>query len=269
MAVADEQRKEKRIPIDSVVLPFIGSRVQDYSGFQYLIQDVSRNGLKIALPRWLVSREKLHQGDRVNFHVPFAFEGEFFNLGRIMWAKWDDSIEAQVCGVLLDKKSPVNYPVYISLESRDVAVDLAGFASREKLALKVLKDSILLKKGILIYLRHLTPYFSRIVEIASKDYDAVQDLLFDDVRAKVQANTQTLQDIHQNVLDSSARGGCLAEALDLEELRAAVDPEIYMDIFTFALETEKVVPYFKAVKDLEKKLYSNYNTLVMIYIRCL
>ncbi len=39
--MTDTRRREKRLGVDSVVLPFLGSRAADYQTFEFLLQDVS------------------------------------------------------------------------------------------------------------------------------------------------------------------------------------------------------------------------------------
>jgi len=64
-------------------------------------------------------------------------------------------------------------------------------------------------------------------------------------------------------------GEAALERLDLDELRRAMDPELYIDMFSAALGDETVRLFLKAVKELERKLLSNYNTCVLLYINSL
>ena len=71
-----ESRRETRLPIESIVLPFLGSRELDFQPFEYLLQDVSPGGVKISIPSWVQGRESINRGERVNLHVPFEVKGK-------------------------------------------------------------------------------------------------------------------------------------------------------------------------------------------------
>jgi len=62
-----EKRKEQRISIDVINLPFLGSKEEDHLCFQYLLTDVGRSGVRIAIPKWVVNRELIRKGDIINF----------------------------------------------------------------------------------------------------------------------------------------------------------------------------------------------------------
>jgi len=66
------------------------------------------------------------------------------------------------------------------------------FKTIEDLAVRVLKDTVLLKKGILIYLKHLAPYLSRIADTTPEQYEFLRGFLINDTAARVQDNIQKL-----------------------------------------------------------------------------
>jgi hypothetical protein len=265
-----EKRVARRIIIDSILFPFLASREEDHACFQYLILDISLHGLKIAIPKWLVSREVLKEEELINLHLPFQLDKESFDQGKIVWARWDDEMQAQVCGVQVQKKPCAHYPIFVSFETKKISIDLGDFFSSERLLLlKLLKDAFLLKRGVLIYLNHLIPYFSRITEYPSKDYALLKEFFLDDVRNKVEKNQKKLEQLYEESREERSYQTQLAQHLDLEELRMLVESEIYMEVLKSAFETDSVMPYLRAIKKLEKKLYYNYNTIVMLYIRSL
>ncbi len=260
------QRREKRLGVESVVLPFLGSRAEDYQTFEYLLGDVSPSGVGLALPRWLTSRELLHKGQRVHLHLPFELGGKLLHSGVVTWARWDEEQEAQLAGVVLDAAAPALYPVFVSMDTQQIAIDLAGFRGLEHILARVLKDSVLLKRGMLVYLKHLTAYFSRVCDLGREEYALFREAIIDEVRQHVQAHL----DILAGLLRQAEENGELAlERLDLDELRRAMDPELYIDMFSAALGNETVGLFLKAIKELERKLLSNYNTCVLLYINSL
>ncbi|MGE4262969.1 MAG: PilZ domain-containing protein [Desulfovibrio sp.] len=260
------QRREKRLDVDSVVLPFLGSRAADYQTFEYLLQDVSPGGVGLCLPRWLTARELLRQGERVHLHLPFELGGRMLQSGVVSWARWDEDEESQMAGVLLDAAAPTLYPVFLSMASQQISIDLAGFNGLERILARVLKDSMLLKRGILVYLKHLSAYFSRVCDLDREEYLMFRESIMDEVRQHVQTHMASLSDL---LRQAEENGEAALERLDLDELRRAMDPELYIDMFSAALGDETVRLFLKAVKELERKLLSNYNTCVLLYINSL
>jgi len=259
-------RRETRLDVQSVVLPFLGSRADDYQTFEYLLQDVSPGGVGLALPSWLAARELLHQGQRVHLHLPFELGGRLLQTGTVTWTNWDEGQEAQQAGVVLDAAAPTLYPVFVSVDTRQISIDLAGFSGLEHILARVLKDSALLKRGMLIYLKHLTAYFSRVGDLEREEYVFFRETIIEDVRRNIHARMEILI----GLLRRAQENGALAlEQLDLEELRRAMEPELYVDMFRAALGNETVVLFLNAIKELERKLLSNYNTLVLLYINSL
>jgi hypothetical protein len=262
-------RREERYPVRSVVMPFLGSREQDFFPFQYLLHDMSHSGVKILLPDWLSKREHLAVDDLVDFHVPFRFEGRVFTRGRIAWARWDEEQNAQACGARMELQAQPLYPVVLSTESDEVSINLAGFSSMESLMARVVKDSILLKRGVLIYLKHLAPYLSRVSDADREEYGLLRAYLLDDMRDAVQANLERLKALRREF----EKGECTLESIqacvNLDDLLSVMEPELHADLITLAFGRQSVAPYVRAIKQLEKKLYSNYNTMVLIYIHYL
>ena len=158
----EDKRQEKRIDICSVVLPFLGTRVSDHQPFQYLLQDVSPGGICIALPRWVMSREVLQVDDLIDFHVPFLMGTHVLSIGKITWQRWDKEFDQQVLGASLTRSAPAFYPVYLEVETRGVTLNLTDFRDEGDILAKAVKDAVLLKRGLLIYLGHLEAFFSRV-----------------------------------------------------------------------------------------------------------
>lgn len=259
-------RRAKRLDVESVVLPFLGSRAEDYQTFEYLLQDVSMEGVGIAIPRWVVARENLRLGERLHLHLPFELSGRMLHSGIVTWERWDEEQDAQLVGVVLDSYAPALYPVYVSVDTKEVAIDLEGFPGLEHILARVLKDSLLLKRGILIYLKHLTAFFSRVCDLDREGYALFREVIIEDVRAKVLANADHLTALQPRTGEEEAG---ILDRLDLAELRQAMEPELYVDMFRAALGDETVALFLKAIKELERKLLSNYNICVLLYINSL
>ena len=265
--MTDDKRRERRIPIDSIVLPFLGSRAADYQPFQYLLQDVSSAGVRIAIPRWAVHREHLHKGDRIHFHIPFRLQNAVLEAGEVMWEKWEAAQGAQIVGAFLDQTAPPHYPVFLNLASRELTIDLGGFEGPGSLFSRVLKDSFFLKRGVLIYLKHLTAYFSRLGQFKKGEYEFFKEALIDDVTHHVQKNAERIEAWCSECRGQDPSRDEALPDMDMEELREAMAPELYLDLFRSALGLQTAKMYLLAIKELEKRLFYNYNTMVMLFIR--
>lgn len=263
------QRRENRFAIQSIVLPFLGSRVVDHAVFQYILQDVSATGLKIGLPRWLVSKISLKRGDRVDFHLPFRFDQRNFRQGRIVWVRPDHISGGQECGVYLNEGAPPAYPVFISFETSEIAIDLKEFSSRRAILQLVLKDVMLLKEGLLIYLKHLVPYLSRLTRFSTQDFDTLRAVFFDDLLQRIEASRARLQALYDQTRTELTTLADIGRIIDLEELRMLTESEIYPELFDITFESGPHTPYINAIKQLERKMYANHNTIVMLYIKSL
>lgn len=264
-----ELRSSERMDISSVVLPFIGSRESDHQPFQYLLQDLSAGGVRIALPTWLASRELLSRGERVAFHLPFAFAGATMDAGRVVWERWDQETESQLVGIELDRTAAPAYPIQLGVAGDGIALDLTGFSSQGSVLAPVLKDCMLLKRGILIYLKHLAAYFSRVSDLSQEDYAEFRALVLDEVRDRVAANASWFEGLLDRLVREGGVRDAQVQALDLEELRQAAEPEIYADLLAQALHSDVVQRYLDAIKHLEVKVYAGYNALTMLYLRYL
>ncbi|NCC24965.1 MAG: PilZ domain-containing protein [Deltaproteobacteria bacterium] len=264
-----QPRREDRIAIESVNLPFLGTRIDDMSLFQYLLLDISMHGAKIILPSWVIKRQMLHINDLIDFHLPFLFQGETFNKGGVAWSKWDEDLGGLTCGVRIDVRAPLYYPVFVSFEGKSIDMDLTEFQNSEDLLIRILKDTILLKKGILIYLKHIRPILPRITGFDRATLDELENFLFHDVRTNAEANMASLEKYLGRIGRDACTRSRIQQVFDLEELRMVMEPELEASVWGAAFEQEVMRQYIEAIVTLEKKVFYNYNTLVMIYAHAL
>ena len=263
---AMDARRELRRPVESIALPFLGSRGEALQPFQYLLQDVSSSGLGIFLPDWLASRERLREGDRIFFHVPFRFSERILNRGYVAWQRWSTEEGGQWAGATLTSGAPLPYPLYIALDAREIRIDLGRFETSEALAQRIIHDSVLLKRGVLIYLRHLEALFSRVSELRGDDYRLFREQIIGDVRERIQRNLAYLEPFDPQGNGAAQASETIMEDIDLDEFRAAMEPELPLELFNYALGAESTRLYLDSIKKLEHRLYLNHNAYVMLYI---
>lgn len=261
-----QHRRESRLPVGSLTMPFLGSRDSDHQAFQFILDDTSPHGARIVLPNWVLARERLHKGEVINLHIPFRLGRMAFDQGSVAWTSWDEDQQAQVCGMRLEKSTLAFYPVFINLDSSQTELDMQNFQLSEGLLAWVLKDSYLLKKGVAIYLGHLIPYFSRVGDYPRADFQQLKEVFLSDVQEKVLAHQARLRELYLLTRDKAA-GEAAAEVLDMEEMRQLSESELSLDVLSATFTSPLAAQQLAAIKTLEKRLYTNYNVLAMIYLR--
>ena len=262
-----ENRREERLSVESLSLPFLGTRLADFQAFQYIILDTSESGAGIVIPQWVMARERVNHGERVGLNLPFKMNRHLYNQGSVAWERWDGDIQGQKLGIHLDKTVPTYYPVHIDLGSGDLQVSLDTFKSDGDLLIRVIKDAFILKKGVKIYYSHLLPYFSRVAGVSKGEFEELKELFLSDVANRLETNLTGLEEIYRNAASLDLSGGRAAAFLDLEQLRTFVESEFYAELFASAFPGEMVNQYIDAIKILEQRLFYNYNTAVMLYMR--
>lgn len=264
-----EKRHEPRMTLDAILLPFLGCREDDHVSFQYLPLELSTNGYRIAVPRWAVSRERLQVNDLITVNSPFRFQGHTFYQGRVIWTGWDEALVSQVSGLSLAQEMPPTYPVYFTAQDTGITFNQEQFAAVDNCILELFKDIFLLKRGVSIYFKHLIPYFSRVTRYSTKDYPYLKDMLLSDIQKNITEHVDNLSEIFTKIQSSQNPYQNIANLIDLEYLRSLVESEISLDLLLITFESETAKQYLTAIKELENKLYANYNNLTMTYISSL
>lgn len=263
------RRSERRVSLDMITLPFLATRDTDQQPFEYMLVDVSPSGAQFAIPKWAASRERLEADTIINLHLSLMSDGSSFAKGKVVWAKRDETAYSELYAISMFQKTPVFSPFAISAENAGIAVDMEKIKSLSKYLIEIIKYCFLLKKGVSIYLKHLIPYFSRIGNYPEADYPLLKNTVLNEIRNHVMANHDSLKRMHLDLSTLCVKEDDIPRYLNLEELRSLVESEINIDIFTATFESEKTAPYISAIKELEKKLYANYNVAVMIYLLAL
>lgn len=266
-ASASDRRRDPRRAIGSILMPFLGTRETDQGAFEYLLTDISQSGVGLSIPKWLVSREHLKPDDRINLHLPFSHNKRFYTRGQVAWTRWDDQQEAQLCGLRMERSIRPYYHVYISIESGGFEIDLQDFETVENLLQSLLKDAYLLKRGVLIYLKHLVPFFYRIAAYPTHDYPELKETLLDDIRQHVARHARQLNDLYDTAVAERWAQKEIPRLLDLEQLRELMESDVQRDLLMTVFGGGSVAPYLNAIYELEKKQSHLFNTIVMLYLQ--
>jgi hypothetical protein len=192
-----------------------------------------------------------------------------YNIGTVVWCKFDPEIQSQVCGISITKRAASYYPVVIDFEMNSVGIDITQFKSSQTLSLQVIKDSILLKRGVLIYLRHIGSLLQRMADISTIDARQLKEILFTDVQERVGLQISELESVYQKSKEAVCSIDSVEACFNLEDLRATIEPNIDVAIWKSAFGQGNMIEYLKAIATIEKRLFYNYNTLVLLYISTL
>lgn len=255
-----------------VNLPFLGARLDTHALFQYVLLGEKGDGdLNFAIPGWVALREHLAPGARVAFHLPFQLHADFFDEGEIIVVEADPAQGGQRAQARLTGRSALRYPVYAEPgEGRVIFTDAdGGPVETENLVRTLLKDCMLTKGGVRVYFKHLVPLFSRITRFPTADYALLRQGLLAEIRERIAANEAAFARWHAAAESDAFCIGDLPSVIDLEAVRAAVEPEINNELFGAMFTTPAISQYLNAIRLLERKLCLNYNTLVLLYASAL
>lgn len=251
--------------------PFLGTQ-EDGEAFQYLLLSVQATEVEISIQNWLVRRAKLGVNEKIDLYIPHQMNMEY-------------RLREYVTGTVISVTDDI-YKVAFPKETENLSLkyifsDLTqSMGSLTDLTIKLVKDSLLLKSGIRIYLKHLIPYFSRIVNYTPEEYAHLKKVLLNDVLGHILTDEKKLKQLYDTLVQKLTKQEEIAIYIDLEELREMTESEISLPIFNLAFSESKLglleqfqvqsqfgySKYLNAIKQLERRLFSNYNLLVIIYL---
>lgn len=282
----DETSGQGTCGIASITFPFLGS-FKDGELFEYLLLSLDAEIVEIALLEWFINRAKLHIDDEVELHLPTLPNTEHQvkkNIpGVVIAAKHSEELRGDI------------YQIAFSNAESGQEINSHGldqFPSQEQsseslimVLVGLIKDSMLLKSGIRVYFKHLIPYFSRISNYSSRDYMQLAKYFLHDIEMHIIANVDKLEKLYQLIQQKLVELVEVPVYVDLEELRAVMESEVSLPLFNAVFsrgnrtggkeqcdihgEDGIMAMYLNAIKSLEKRLYSNYNNIVMIYLKSL
>ena len=203
----------------------------------------------------------------MNVHFPFRMEGGFFSVGEIRWLKQETPGE-MVCGISLQKRMPLRYPIYLAYETG--AVEFLGDATHPitpgALLEKLLEDTYYLKRGVGICVRHLQPFFGRHSTRKTGISDPAAKATFDDYAGREVRNVQVIE-------NALAQGHALPDDTAvltpelLANVRQAAELEEEFVRFESFLHVDAAYPYLRSLQLLLSQIYGTYNMLVLLFLK--
>ena len=223
--------------------------------------------MEFSISGWVALREHLSVGAKMTFHLPFHARADFFDEGEVISVRAAAEQAGQVATARLTGRSPLRYPVYAEPSTGAIVFRGADgtHADPVELTRALLRDSALAKSGVRVYFKHIVPLFSRITLTPTKDYAQLRGFLLEEIRGKIEANVDAFTRWGEAVAGDTFTAGDLLTALDLEAIRAAVEPEINNELFDSVFDRTHTAQYLDAIRLLERRLCLNYNTLVLLY----
>ena len=264
--------------IEFYSFPFLGSTT-DAEPFQYLLYGIKEDSIEIAITDWLVSRVKLNVGNKVELHLP-AYLREKFKLGNknpttVIARERSKEMQGDIYRIsFVDKESEdiISTRIYDEDSSESSPIELLTY---------LIKDSLILKQGVRVYLKHLVPYFSRIVNYTPEEFRKLKEYFFNDIVAKVHENELKLKSIYDNIRTNLKKIDEIPIFVDLEEIRTAIESEISLTLFEIMFGNKKTIDdselsireeyygfsmYINSIKFLEKRSCLSYNRIVVLYL---
>ncbi len=253
-------------------LPYLGA-TKDNEVCEYLLLKISPRSALIAIPHWVMNRTTLHRNDNFNL-----FLNNYF-YDRKTSTK---SLEGTVTPIESYHSGFGNlYKIQFekTLEAHYLFSKMHKTIDFESSFLELIKDSLFLKNGIYVYVKHLIPFFSRILKISKSRYNSVKDMMLLDIHSHILAHIIQLETLYNALKSTSIE---LYQQVDLEKLREITQSEINKQLFEITFDSLDEIKktkeerselysirsyhvYLDAIKTLEERLYTNYNNLVILY----
>lgn len=268
---------------DSLKFPFLGS-LENGEPFEYLLLSIDNNIAEIALLQWFLNRTQLHIGDKVDLHFPYHLSNQhkYRNdlMGTVISVNQNEELQGRIYQISLSKLETDSSIQYSSFDQ--FVEKLLEKSSLVELFIHLIKDSMILKAGIRVYFKHLIPYFSRLGEYSHQEYAKLKTFFLYDMEIHIIDHEIKLENLYNVAKKKITKPEEIPIYIDLELLREMLESEISLAVFNVIFTEKKKIDvqdislaqpqygifmYMNAIKNLEKRLYSNYNHLVIIYLK--
>lgn len=274
-------------PVETLRFPFLGER-EDGEPFAYMLLNVTPESANIAVFNWMGGPINLIINEKVDLFIPSLSTPNYrlrnTAAGRVNSETKESEGISHYYEIVFNQKIS-----YLAKNPQELSENLPAESSLLTMLIQLIKDILILKQGIVVYLKHLAPYFSRIANYSHKDYPELKRFIFDDLKNRIQANEKELVTLYNSLKDLKEPSE-IPIALNLEYLRQNIESEMSLDLFLVAFAKEESreqilallkdpgyrdnlkskyyhMNYLTAIKSLEKRLYSNYNQIVLIYLK--
>jgi hypothetical protein len=230
--------------------------------FQFLLVDSSSSGVQITIPDWVVEWDLFVKDEELRLCLPIAAGKSTLEACHVRWHKTDPETNEQFVGLVQTRKT-FQEPLFKLDEFGMLELAKDGTDPR-KLVLRLIKDSSVLKRGVSIYLEHFLPYFTRITRDLDH-YDEVRSFMLTDTLDLVKTKIKSLELMHEDFSKGFSDQSLSEVDLQMNNLRELFKSEVSNALFKMTFPEQLLLSYVEEIKNLELRLFSNYNSLVTLY----
>lgn len=242
------------------LLPLYASLLPAYDPFQYFLLHMEDRAAKITSPSFLSQCYMLRELDIVNLHMPFKCGDHCFTRGLVESIRVNPENQERIYHISFVPQADQDYPYHVSAGS-DGQPRFHCSQHKDILFRHSIKECLLLKKGVLVYLKHLSAYFFRIITPHKQDYAAFDQFYFEAAFENLHSKIEKLQALQ----DGLGEGSDFVIPDSFQGIHELIQSEVNLDLLHLALQEGDHLPYLVSIKELEEQLYWHYNTMLLIY----
>lgn len=260
-------------------LPYIGTTDTE-KPFRYFLREITTDSAMISIPLWLDNSFNPQEVKTVCLHLEGLLSTKRRNSpmakGSIEYTPSGVDSELLLCRVSFEIPL-TNWQLLqkIELEENYGPEMIDGILER-------IKDSLLLKGGINVYLKHFIPFLTRLVSISPANVLWLKNLMFYEMRDQIKEHIKTLELLYFDLFLNKKVEKTFYSKLNMETLRDACLSEVDSTFLQLALlsvddtmafmfkNTEEYTlrsyhGYLQSIKLVEHRLYRNLNDISCIY----
>lgn len=220
-------------------------------------------GVEISSPSWLSRSYPLKELDLVKLHLPFKVGSEFFTGGMVKEIRIKENSHERIYRLQFSQEPFLPHEYYVCLDGDAVPV-FASDTDFIDLFAENIKDCIQLKKGVLVYTKHLAAYFSRIIGFDNLNYPRFNNFFFDDIFNKLSEKIKILTEFYEKIIiNKKSKNFEIPDNFQI--IHELIESEVNIDLINLAFKGGEHLPYILSIKQLEAKMFYSYNLLLLIY----
>ncbi len=245
------------------LLPLCGTLRLDYESFSYFVVGRWDEGVEISSPAWLSRSHSLNEFDLVRLHLTLKQGDKFYTGGVVKEILTKEDSPERIYRLQFSQEPMFSHEYYVSLDEAAVPI-FASDTDFSELFVENVKECILLKKGVLVYTKHLAVYFSRLIGYDNPKYSQFSRFFFDEIIQQLSEKIQKLTELHEGLLSNQGQVQ-FGVPLNFQIIHELVESELNLDVLNLTFKEGQHLPYILSIKQLEDKMFCCYNLLLMIY----
>lgn len=261
-----DNRKHPRYTNVSLQLPFVGEAPGGQL-MEYFLIDLARGGVSFTAPSFPGREVRLADGEVVDFHIPFSFEGELLSRGEIRWNAPSEELNALVYGAKLTPPEPGDAVGAVRFEltpGTGNAVDFSSIGVDAGDFVELLEEGAYAKQQLAHTMRRLQIDAAGGMRVGMPNRGPLLDALAA-MRRLAESNAVGLGKAFDAALDRFTRGEDVLRGLHPFELLTLLSSELAHDDLPTLREAGLSEQELDRLLRLLRSMYVVYNSLVLIY----